>query len=119
MKKILLWILPLTLLLAGCSIELGGSETIDTSTLEWRQQHCLQWIKDKVKSSNYEVIWDEENDSFWELILQWLLQVDNWYYDVECIHDKNGTWFEVSLFDIEEITYDEDGYYDEDDYEIN
>lgn len=106
-------------MLTGCNLEFGSNETIDTSTLEWRQQHCLQWIKDKVKSSSYEVTWDEENDSFWELILQGLLQVDDWYFDVECKHDKNGTWFEVNIFDIEEITYDEDGYDDEYLYEID
>jgi hypothetical protein len=37
----------------------------------------LHGIKDKVKSSSYEVTWDEENDNYDELILQGLLQVDD------------------------------------------
>ena len=105
MKKVLLWALPLTLLLAGCDVDLGNKEEIDISTLQWRQQHCMQGIKDKVKSSSYEVTWDEENDNFDELILQGLLQVDDWFFDVECIHEKDWEWFEVNVSEIEEITY--------------
>jgi hypothetical protein len=51
------------------------------------------------------VTWDEENDNYDELILQGLLQVDDWFFDVECIHEKGWEWFEVNVAEIEEITY--------------
>lgn len=83
----------------------NAENDIDLSTQEWRQAHCLQWIKEQVVSNSYSVSWDWESEDNGLIISDWLLQIDDWYYDVECSHEVNGEWFNVSIMPIEEITY--------------
>ena len=112
MKKIVytLVIISSSLLLTWCDIVnniTSNKEEINLSTPEWREAHCLQGIKEKIRSKSYQVSWDWESEDYWFIISDWLLEVDDWYYDVECSHEKNGEWFNVNIMPIEEITYGE------------
>ena len=120
MKKIVstFIIVSLSLLLVWCdtinnisgSINKNDKKDFNLSTPEGRQAHCLQWIKEQIKSDSYSVSWDLESEDNWLIICDWLLETDSWYYDVECSHEINGEWFNVNIMPIEEITYWEYNY---------
>ena len=105
MRKVysMLWILTLSVLLMWC--ENKSDKDFDLSTPEWRLEHCLWWVEDKLGTDSYTVSWDDEGEDYWLIILDWLLESDDWYYDVECTHEKDGTWFSVNLFPVEEVMY--------------
>ena len=110
-------LISLSLLLTWCDVVSNISnnnsdekESFNLSTPEGRQAHCLQWIKEQIKSSSYPVSWDWESEDNWLIISDWLLEIDSWYYDVECSHEVNGEWFNVNIMPIEIITYWEYNY---------
>ena len=112
-------IVSISFLLTGCDVVSNISNDYDESnsnTIEWRQKECLEWVKDKVESSSYSIEWDEwETEDNGLIISAWLLKVDDWYYDIECNHEKDGEWFDVNVLPIDEVTYWEV----EDDYRFN
>ena len=123
MKNLTISIISLCLLLTWCDVvsNISNNNTndnnkknLDLSTIEWRQTHCLQWIKDQIKSNSYSVSWDWESEDNWLIISDGLLEIDDWYYDVECSHEANWEWFNIKIMPIEEITYweSEDFYFE-------
>lgn len=113
MKRLTVCLLiSLSLLVTWCDVannistnNKNDKESFNLSTPEWRQAHCLQWIKDQIKSDSFSVSWDWESENNWFIISDWLLEIDGWYYDVECSHEVDGKWFNVNILPIEEITY--------------
>lgn len=106
------WLLLLSLLLAGCDTSfdspsyINNEEEFDLTTQDGRQSYCLWWIKKKIKSGTYSILWDDsENEDYKSFTVSGLLEVDNWYYDVECVYEKDWKWFEVSLSPVEEVTF--------------
>ena len=112
MKRLTVCLLiSLSLLVTWCDVannistNKNDKESFNLSTPEWRQAHCLQWIKDQIKSDSFSVSWDWESEDNWLIISDWLLEIDGWYYDVECSHEVDGKWFNVNILPIQEITY--------------
>lgn len=102
-------IVSISLLLTGCDVVSNITDDYDESnsnTIEWRQKECLEWVKDQVESNSYSIEWDKwETEDNGLIISAWLLQTDDWFYDVECHHEKNGEWFDVSIYPVEEVIY--------------